>query len=194
MRRWFCQRASRMRNLYILVAILALLSAGHAGHLVITSNFHTVIDGKLYRSARPSPEDIAKWHEQYNIRTIVNLMGASPRSAWYRQEQDAATRYGIKLIDYKLSAHDDLTDQEIADLFQILAGSEGPILIHCYRGADRTSLVAAMYVAAIAHRSEIAAEWQLTPLYGYVPLWFLPAFAMYRSWERVEVRLGILNS
>jgi protein tyrosine phosphatase (PTP) superfamily phosphohydrolase (DUF442 family) len=186
-------RISAIRLLCAVLASIVLASSLHAARLVLTNNFHTVLEGELYRSARPSAQDVADWHERYGIRTIVNLMGPSGAD-WYREERVAADTAGIKFVDYKLSPHSDLTDREIGDLLAILSSAEGPILIHCKRGADRTSLVAAMYVTAVAGRSETVAELQLTPLYGYLPIWFLPVFAMYRSWERVELRLGLLNS
>lgn len=36
-------------------------------------NFHTVVDGVLYRSATPSPENLEKWQRKYKIATWLDL-------------------------------------------------------------------------------------------------------------------------
>jgi len=64
------------------------------------------------------------------------------------------------------------------------ATAERPILVHCRNGADRSGLVFAFYVAAIAHGSEWFAELQLTPLFGHIPFFLLQSYAMDRSYER----------
>jgi len=49
-------------------------------------------------------------------------------------------------------------------------------------------------VAGVAGGSEFFAELQLTPIYGHLPIFLLPAFAMDRSFEMVEPRLGFPDS
>jgi protein tyrosine/serine phosphatase len=82
----------------------------------------------------------------------------------------------------------------VEELLAILARAKPPVLIHCLDGADRSGLVAAFYVAEVAKGSEFFAELQLTPLYGHIPLWFMPYYAMDRSFENAEPRLGFPNS
>jgi protein tyrosine/serine phosphatase len=153
-----------------------------------------VIAGELYRSARPSPEQIADWHARYGIKTIINLMGAHPEYAWYRAEQAAATANGIKLINYKLSAQRDVSAEELEELLAILSNAEWPILVHCRSGVDRTGIVSAFYVAGVAGGSETYAEFQLTPFFGHLPFGFLGSYSMDRSFENAEPRLGFPDS
>ncbi len=119
----------------------------YCGHLGLTENFHTVVAGKLYRSAQPSPESIARWHHRYGIKTIVNLRGAHPKSDWYRNERGAAQALGIRLIDYRMSSSRDLSAADIEELLSILSEVDTPVLIHCKNGVDRSGLVSAFYVA-----------------------------------------------
>ncbi|HUU67449.1 MAG TPA: tyrosine-protein phosphatase [Methyloceanibacter sp.] len=179
-----------VRSVLGIVAIAGL----YALYTVATGNFHTVIAGELYRSARPSAAQIASWHERYGIKTILNLQGAHPEDAWYREEVAAAKAHGIELINYKLSAQRDVTAVQLEELLDIMSNAERPILIHCRSGADRTGLVSAFYVAGIAGGSELYAEFQLTPYFGHFPFEFMSFYAMDRSFEAHEARLGIPDS
>ncbi|ODR96717.1 hypothetical protein AUC69_14075 [Methyloceanibacter superfactus] len=179
-----------VRSLLFVVAV----SGVYALYMVATGNFHTVIAGELYRSARPSAEQIASWHERYGIKTILNLQGAHPEADWYREEEAAAKAHGIKLINYKLSAKRDVSAAQLEDLLALMSNAERPLLIHCRSGADRTGLVSAFYVAGIAGGSELYAEFQLTPYFGHFPFEFMQFYAMDRSFEALEARLGFPDS
>ncbi len=166
----------------------------YVSFVFLSGNFHTVIAGRLYRSAQPSPEQIAAWHERYGIKTIVNLRGAHPRQDWYKREQEAARQAGIELVDYKLSGRREVTAAQLEDLLDLLAKAEPPVLIHCRDGADRSGFVSAVYIAGVAQGSELHAEAQLSPLFGHIPIWFVPYTAMDRSFENAEPRLGFPDS
>ena len=181
------------RAFRVSLAILAAIGV-YAVHLVAIGNFHTVIGGTLYRAAQPSAEDIALWHQRHGIKTIINLRGANPGSDWYQSERAAAQALGIRLIDYRMSSKRDLSAAEVEELLGILATAETPVLIHCRNGVDRSGLVSAFFVAGVAGGTEFFAEFQLTPIYGHLPLWFLSAFAMDRSFEMAEPRLGFPDS
>lgn len=183
----------RKRIVRPLLAALVVIGA-YAAYLAYTDNFHTVIAGELYRSAQPSPEDIAAWHKRYGIKTIVNLEGPHPYAAWYRKEKATAEALDITLIDHQMSAQRDVQAPEVDQILKILSTAQRPILVHCRSGADRSGLVSALYVAAIAHGSEFFAELQLTPVFGHLPFAFLPSYAMDRSFERAETRLGYPGS
>jgi protein tyrosine/serine phosphatase len=92
-----------------------------------------------------------------------------------------------------MSPKRDVSAVEVEELLGLLATAETPILIHCRNGADRSGLLSALYVASMGG-SEFYSELQMSPIYGHLPLWFLSAFAMDRSFERVEARLGFPNS
>jgi protein tyrosine/serine phosphatase len=183
----------RKRIVRSLLVVLGLVGV-YAIYIVATNNFHTVIDGELYRSARPSGVQIAKWHERYGIKTIINLMGTHPKSGWYQEEKAAAEANGIELIDYQMSAQRDVSASELEELLDLMSKAERPILVHCRSGADRTGIVSAFYIAGVAGGSEYYAELQLTPFFGHLPFGFLDSYAMDRSFERAEPRLGFLDS
>lgn len=185
----------RLRKRIVRPLLVMLGAIGvFALYIVATNNFHTVIDGELYRSARPSAAQVVEWHERYGIKTIINLMGAHPKAAWYKEEKAAAEANGITMIDHQMSAQRDVPAGEVETLLDILSQAERPILVHCRSGSDRSGLVSAFYVAGIAGGSELYAEFQLTPFFGHLPFGFLRSYAMDRSFERAEARLGIPDS
>jgi uncharacterized protein (TIGR01244 family) len=149
------------RGLRILLAVVAAIGV-YGGYLAATANFHTVIAGTLYRSAQPSPEDIALWRQRYGIKTIVNVRGPNPAHDWYRNERAVARALGIRLIDYRMSSKRETSATDVEELLALLSTAEAPVLIHCRSGVDRSGLAAAFYVAGVAGGSEFFAELQLT--------------------------------
>jgi protein tyrosine/serine phosphatase len=174
---------------------VALGVAGlYLGILHLGDNFHTVVPGELYRSAQPTPELITDYQKSYGIKTIINLRGENVGSAWYDAELAQSRRLGIDLVNFRMSAKRDFTEERLTEIVEILRRAEKPILVHCTSGADRSGLVSALYVAAVAKLGEEAAESQITFWYGHLPLWFTPAYAMTRSFEVLEPSLGFHGS
>ena len=93
-----------------------------------------------------------------------------------------------------MSAKREFTEERLIELVEIVRRVEKPVLVHCMSGADRSGLVSALYVAAVAKLGEEAAESQISFWYGHIPLWFSPAYAMTRSFETLEPALGFHGS
>jgi protein tyrosine/serine phosphatase len=171
-----------------------LLFGGYLASINISGNFHPVVAGELYRSAQPSPAQIAAYKSNYGIATIINLRGENQHHSWYRNEIAASRRLGIAHVDFRMSARRELTLEKAAQLISILKTAKKPILIHCHSGSDRSGLAAAVYLAAMGH-GEAAAEAQLSWRFGHLGIPFLSAtYSMDATFERLEPLLGIPNS
>jgi len=175
-------------------AAVAVTLAVYAGAVRLTGNFHVVLPGELYRSAQPTSAQIANYYEHYGIRTIINLRGENPGAAWYDAEVAETRRLGITLVDFHMSSRKGLTVAQAEKLVSILKDAQKPLLVHCEGGADRTSLVAALYVAALTNLGEEAAEAELSVWYGHVSLPVTATYAVDRSWEALEPWLGFMDS
>ncbi|WP_119943386.1 dual specificity protein phosphatase family protein [Neorhizobium sp. NCHU2750] len=185
MKKWLLRGAAAFG-----IATLGL--GGYLGYLQLSGNFHTVIAGELYRSAQPSPQQIAEYARQYGIRTIVNLRGEAEDSRWYDDEVAAAGKLGIKHIDFAMLASRQLTAAQADELVAILRDAPKPILIHCRSGADRTGLVSVIYSQQIAGIPTHQAEKQLSIFFGHIGLPVISAtYAMDETWEMLERHYGL---
>ena len=57
-----------------------------AARVFAGGNEHTVIPGKVYRSAQLSRERLQRTIADKKIRTVVNLRGCCPDMGWYQGE------------------------------------------------------------------------------------------------------------
>lgn len=181
----------------ILTLIIGFLAIGGAylGALQIFGNFHEVLPGKLYRSAQVTPERLAEYQEAVGIRSVVNLRGQNSGSSWYDEEVKASGSLGIAHFDFRMSASRHLSQEQASELVALLRSVPKPVLIHCKAGADRSGLASALYLAAISHADEPAAERQISIRYGHVGIPYLSAtYAMDESWETLEPWLGFGDS
>ena len=184
----------------VIVLLVSVLSVGvgwsglYLAGLQLSGNFHTVVAGELYRSAQPTAARIAEYQQSYGIKTIVNLRGENPGSDWYDAEVAEAKKLGIAHVDFRMSARRMMTMEQFSQIIDVFQKAEKPILVHCKSGSDRSGLVSALYVAAIAKLGEEAAESQISFRYGHIPLSITSAYAMDRSFETFEAVLGFPHS
>ncbi len=140
-------RAVRLRlRSWILRPCLALLlaAAGFLAWNLATGNFATVRTGRVYRSGQLRAADLGGKVRSHAIKTVLNLRGAHPEQAWYRAERSATLGAGATQIDVALSSCEWMSRDQARMLVRILDTCEYPVLIHCWRGSERTGLVSAM--------------------------------------------------
>ena len=172
------------------VAVVAAFLAIQQG----LGNFHTVVEGELYRSAQLQSGDIAAYQQQYHIKSIINLRGENTGAEWYDTEVKEAAQAGVTHLNFRMSSKRELSQEQAAQLIAMMHDAPKPLLIHCRAGSDRTGLASALYVAAVSKGGEEAAERQLWLYYGHLPLFFTSAYAMNRSFENLEAYLGFGDS
>ena len=93
----------------------------------------------LFRSAQPDAAGFANLAKSLKIKTVIDLR---------ESQTDAAYLGTSKIRPYyvPMNALHITTDEIVAALTLIKAHEgEGPILVHCQHGADRTGVVMAMY-------------------------------------------------
>lgn len=171
------------------IGILGGACAAYAGFLQVTGNFHSVIDGQIYRSAQPTSAELASYIQRHGIKTVINLRGTHPGSAWYDDEVTTAESLGVRHIDFGMSARKAVSPEKAQRLVELMASAPKPILIHCLSGSDRSGLAAALYVRKIAGLDEAQADGQLSFYYGHVGIPVVSAaYAMDRSWQNIEAQ------
>ncbi|PFH11819.1 tyrosine phosphatase family protein [Collimonas sp. PA-H2] len=124
-----------------------------------------LVDKNFYRSAALRPQDI-KTLNQLDIRTVVNLRS-------FHSDDGLLKNTGIKAVHVGINTWE-INDKNVIDALRaIRAGAkEGPVLLHCWHGADRTGLVTAMYRVVFQDWTKQKALEELTEGgYGYHSLW-----------------------
>jgi protein tyrosine/serine phosphatase len=173
------------RTAFVFLLLVALPGI-YLTYLNLSGNFHEVLPGRFYRSAQLSGHQLERIIATYQIKTVINLRGANANAGWYQDEIRATARQGATHIDFGMSARKILSPEKSMALIALMRNVQGPILVHCAGGADRTGLASVMYLQQIAGVDEETAEWQLTPLFGHLNIPFTAAYAMDDSWEQFE--------
>ncbi|MGL5446688.1 MAG: fused DSP-PTPase phosphatase/NAD kinase-like protein [Rhabdaerophilum sp.] len=145
-------------------AWMDLLVVDHGVLRLFHLNKHRVGEN-VWRSAQPSPRDIAQLKQQ-GLKTIVNLRGGRSHGAW-QLEKDAAERLGITVVDLVLRSREAPDRDTLLNLPTFFASLEYPALAHCKSGADRAGLFAALYLLVVEGAKAEHALRELTLLKGH---------------------------
>jgi protein tyrosine/serine phosphatase len=173
------------------VGILLGIVLVYAGWNFWQGNYHTLLEGEVYRAGILTGEQLEHHVKQDGIRSIINLQGKDDDEQWYRDEIEIARANNIQHVDFKLSAYRKLTDEQLQQLVTLMKEQPKPLLIHCMGGADRTSLASALYLYAIKGEPVDNAADQLSVLYGHFPyLSRSGVSAMDESFERYVTTLN----
>ncbi|RYY87873.1 MAG: protein-tyrosine-phosphatase, partial [Comamonadaceae bacterium] len=118
-----------------------------------------------YRSAQPRREDIPLL-QALGIRTVVSFRS-------FNSDERVLRGSGIDLVRVPIDTWS-IDDDEVLRALTAIREAErkGPVLIHCWHGADRTGVVAAVYRMALQGWNKDAARHEMfRGGYGYHPLW-----------------------
>lgn len=122
------------------------------------------INNNLYRSEQPSKEGLVNL-QKMGIKTVINLRAL---------HSDKESLKGTKLLNEELSVNAwDIEDEDVIKVLKIVRQKEnGPFLIHCKHGADRTGLMSAMYrIVEQGWSKDDAVKEMVEGGYGYHAIW-----------------------
>jgi protein tyrosine phosphatase (PTP) superfamily phosphohydrolase (DUF442 family) len=126
------------------VLVLMLAASGFVGWNMATGNFATVRPGRIYRSGQLRAADLGRIVRDHRIKTVLNLRGSHPDQPWYRAERSTTLAAGATQIDMAMSSCEWMSRDQARILVRVLDTCEYPLLIHCWRGAERTGWVSAI--------------------------------------------------
>lgn len=127
-------------------------------------NLHRVTP-TLYRSAQPRRANLAAL-QSLGIRTVVSLRS-------FNDDRKVFAGSGVRLVRVPINTWS-IDDAKVLRALQAIRAAEkqGPVLIHCMHGADRTGVVAAVYRMALQDWDKDSARHEmLRGGYGYHTLW-----------------------
>ncbi len=111
------------------------------------SNFGRV-NKRLYRGAQPKPAGYAEL-KKLGIDTIVSFSVGGEEVA---DEKNQVESLGMRFVSLPWSAQHEPTHEQVVAFFALLHDDpEKTIFVHCYRGADRTGVMVALYRIAFDH-------------------------------------------
>jgi protein tyrosine/serine phosphatase len=119
---------------------------------------------QLYRSEQPTALGM-KNLEKLGIRTVINLRA-------FNDDKDRAKGTSLRLERVKIVTWH-IGDQHVIEVMRKLRDTaNGPFLIHCQHGADRTGLMSAMYrVLEQGWTPDDALQELVEGGYGYHAMW-----------------------
>jgi protein tyrosine phosphatase (PTP) superfamily phosphohydrolase (DUF442 family) len=163
-------KRSRARWVLAIVALtVAAALAPETYRVTLGSNFHVVIDQRLYRAAQPSGPSLTNYIRDYGIRTVINLRGPNDGEDWFEEEKQAAQRAGADFVSVNMSASDKPQEQFLRELVDTFDQGNEPILVHCNSGSDRSGFASACFLLLKTSATVAEARSQLSVRYGHIP-------------------------
>ncbi len=129
-----------------------------------TQNLYRV-NQDFYRSAQLGSKDVALL-QSLGIKTVVSLRSFHSDTSIFKDSSIKLQRIGINTWS--------INDTNVISALRAIKAAEkdGPVLLHCMHGADRTGLVTAMYrILYQAWTKEKALEELMKGGYGYHSMW-----------------------
>jgi protein tyrosine/serine phosphatase len=135
----------------LVIAILLLVAGAVVWHKlirdhVIPRNFGIVEDGAIYRSGRLTSTALRKLHNEYELRTIVDLGAYEPDSEPDVAEASLAADLGMSRVRFSLIGDGTGDPNQFIEAVRLMADpANQPVLVHCAAGAQRTSTAVILY-------------------------------------------------
>jgi protein tyrosine/serine phosphatase len=93
----------------------------------------------LYRSAQPTAAGFQAAEKALKLQTVLDLRN-------FHSDVDLVSGTQIRVVALRMNAWH-ITQEEVISALKIIrdAQANGPVLVHCQHGADRTGVLIAMY-------------------------------------------------
>ena len=127
-------------------AWLNSLLVDHAVLRISWRNWSAVEPGRLYRSNHPLPWQLSQAKARHGLRSVINLRGHRVVCGSDALGRARARELGLVHADAPFESRGAPHKDRIERLVALFAEVPEPILIHCKSGADRTGLVAAIWL------------------------------------------------
>jgi protein tyrosine/serine phosphatase len=147
-------------------------------------NLHQ-ITATLYRSEQPTALGFRNL-EKLGIRTVINLRA-------FNSDDDEVRGTALRTERVKILTWN-IDDAHVVDVMKMLRKSEdGPFLIHCQHGADRTGLMTAMYRVLEQDWTPDEALAELTGGgFGYHSMWKnIPRYIRSADLEKLRAAIAV---
>jgi protein tyrosine phosphatase (PTP) superfamily phosphohydrolase (DUF442 family) len=148
-------------------AWLNSLLVDHAVLRISWRNWGVVEAGRLYRSNHPLPWQLRQAQLRHGLRSVINLRGHRQSCGSDALGRVRAGELGLVHADAPFESRGAPHKERILRLAEVFASVPEPVLIHCKSGADRTGLVAAIWLLLQGRPVELAQR-QLDWRFGHL--------------------------
>ena len=142
-----------------------MLLVDHGVFRLAYLNRHRIGSGIIWRSAQPTPHQLA-WFKRQGVKTVISLRGGREHGSWPLQ-REACEREGLRLVEFVLRSREAPSRETLLAAKAFFASIEYPAMMHCKSGADRAGLAAALFLILHEGSSVREAMRQLSPRYGH---------------------------
>jgi protein tyrosine phosphatase (PTP) superfamily phosphohydrolase (DUF442 family) len=143
------------------------LFVDHAALRIPWRNWGVVEPGRLYRSNHPLPWQLDAAQRRFGLRSVINLRGHRESCGSDALGRARAGELGLVHADAPFESRGAPHKDRILRLVDLLAEMPEPLLIHCKSGADRTGLIAGIWLLLQGRPVEAALD-QLHWRFGHV--------------------------
>ena len=149
-------------------------------------NLHRV-EKNFYRSAQPDAQGFKTLATQYGVRTVISLRAFNA---------DEPLVHGLKLRLVRFKIHTwHIEREDVVGALRALRGAvkEGPVLLHCQHGADRTGLITALHrILYEGWSKQAASDEMLNGNFGYHAVWGnIPRYIRNVDVERLKREIAV---
>lgn len=142
-----------------------------------------LVDNGVYRSRQPDEEDAADL-AALGIRQILNLRE-------YHSDGGEVDPAHFALSRVPMSAGS-VSEQQLIEALRVISEREGPILIHCWHGSDRTGVTVAAYRLVFNGWSKAQAlDEMINGGYGYHAMMYPNLQALLNGLDIVRMRAAL---
>lgn len=134
----------QMRNLTVFVALLTFIIGCSKEDIRWKRKFAVVKEGVLLRSMVPTIPRLQEMERRYQIKTIVVLLNYEEiKHPMFGAEQNFTKQHGIKFIHLPMGVP---SPEQVTKFLEIVNNpTSQPVLVHCWHGTVRTSVLVAIY-------------------------------------------------
>ncbi len=155
----------RLLPLLFLVILIPFL----CGCSIFNNNLQRVYKDEFYRSGQMGPVRLGYVLKTRDIRTVINLRGASPGQSWYDNEKAVCDTLGVVHYDLDWSMNHLPNPDSLAEYLFILDHSDRPFLVHCQSGVHRAAIASAVFLLMQGKSLEDASK-QIGPFFCDAPI------------------------